>query len=206
VVRGFTFVEFIVIISIFAIMASIALFNFRGFRTSVRTNNLVYDVALQIKSAQTLGVSAPGELDASVGGGFEQVVTTMFDYTGGTTGFSPTFITFRDVYGGGKGVYDAGIDVIIHTSTLVGGYPARIEVCTSSTSCTAVNSSVSISFQRPDPEPVITSSDCSGPLAGGYLYPMCEGAVRIAIVAEDAPSKVQYIYVEPTGQIRVASS
>ncbi|MBP6925793.1 MAG: type II secretion system protein, partial [Candidatus Pacebacteria bacterium] len=39
-VCGFTLIEFIVIISIFAIVASIALFNFSGFNSNISLSNL----------------------------------------------------------------------------------------------------------------------------------------------------------------------
>jgi prepilin-type N-terminal cleavage/methylation domain-containing protein len=55
--QGFTLIEFIVIISIFAIMASVALFNFTGFRSNVGQNNLAHDIALTIRQAQVFGWS-----------------------------------------------------------------------------------------------------------------------------------------------------
>lgn len=53
--QGFTLIEFIVIISIFAIMASIALFNYNGFRSNVALNNLAHDIGLTIRQAQVFG-------------------------------------------------------------------------------------------------------------------------------------------------------
>ncbi len=53
--KGFTLIEFIVIISIFAIMASIALFNYGGFRSNVSLNNLAHDIGLTIRQAQVFG-------------------------------------------------------------------------------------------------------------------------------------------------------
>jgi prepilin-type N-terminal cleavage/methylation domain-containing protein len=53
--KGFTLIEFIVIISIFAIMASVALFNFSGFRSNVSLNNLAHDIGLVIRQAQVFG-------------------------------------------------------------------------------------------------------------------------------------------------------
>ncbi len=53
--RGFTLIELIVIISIFAIMASVALFNFNGFKSNVSLNNLSHDIALTIRQAQVSG-------------------------------------------------------------------------------------------------------------------------------------------------------
>lgn len=55
--KGFTLIEFVVIISIFAIMASVALFNFTGFRSNVGINNVTQDIALTIRQAQVFGWS-----------------------------------------------------------------------------------------------------------------------------------------------------
>lgn len=52
---GFTLIEFVVIISIFAIMAGVALVNFAGFRSNVGLNNLAHDIALTIRQAQVFG-------------------------------------------------------------------------------------------------------------------------------------------------------
>lgn len=53
--KGFTLIEFIVIISIFAIMASIALLNFNGFRSNISLSNLANDIGLTIRQAQVFG-------------------------------------------------------------------------------------------------------------------------------------------------------
>ena len=53
--KGFTLIEFIVILSIFAIMAGVALVNFAGFRSNVGLNNLAHDIALTIRQAQVFG-------------------------------------------------------------------------------------------------------------------------------------------------------
>lgn len=56
--KGFTLIEFVVIISIFAIMASVALFNFQGFRSNVAISNLSHDIALTLRQAQVFGWSS----------------------------------------------------------------------------------------------------------------------------------------------------
>ncbi len=69
--KGFTLIEFVVIISIFAIMAGVALVNFAGFRSNVGLNNLSHDIALTIRQAQVFGWS--GKTD-SLGQNNENVV------------------------------------------------------------------------------------------------------------------------------------
>ena len=62
--KGFTLIEFIVIISICAIMAAVALFNFQGFRSNVAINNLAHDMALTLRQAQVFGWSAQSGVDS----------------------------------------------------------------------------------------------------------------------------------------------
>ncbi len=63
--RGFTLIEFVVIISIFAIMASVALVNFAGFRSDIGLNNLAHDIALTLRQAQVFGWSTQSFNDSS---------------------------------------------------------------------------------------------------------------------------------------------
>ncbi len=195
--KGFTFVEFIVIISIFAVMSAIALFNFRGFRSSVGLNNLAYDIALEVKTAQTLGVSAPG---ADFFGG-QQVVTMMFDYSGNS--FTNAFLSFREMSGSLLGSFDTGVDMPLRDSNLSGGIITDISICSTSSSCNSLSDAVFISFQRPDPEPVITSASCGGNPPTGYRFSTCHGTLMITLTDPAASSSNYAIYVEPSGQIRV---
>jgi prepilin-type N-terminal cleavage/methylation domain-containing protein len=50
--RGMTYVELIVVLSIFAVMSSIALFNYGTFQGKVDIKNLVNDIALKVVEAQ----------------------------------------------------------------------------------------------------------------------------------------------------------
>ncbi|KKQ07855.1 MAG: hypothetical protein US18_C0006G0001, partial [Parcubacteria group bacterium GW2011_GWB1_36_5] len=50
--RGMTYVELIVVLSIFAVMSSIVLFNYGEFQAKVDIKNLASDIALKIVEAQ----------------------------------------------------------------------------------------------------------------------------------------------------------
>lgn len=61
--QGLTLLEVVFVITIFAIMASIVLFNFKGFGNSTAMDNLAQDIALRIVEAQrsaTSGALTPG--------------------------------------------------------------------------------------------------------------------------------------------------
>lgn len=51
--KGFTVIEFIVVMSIFSVLSSVVLFNYNSFSRSTELSATVQDVALQIKEAQT---------------------------------------------------------------------------------------------------------------------------------------------------------
>ena len=51
--EGFTLVEFIVIMAIFAVMVGVVLFNFTGFRSKITLDNLAQDIAISIRQIQT---------------------------------------------------------------------------------------------------------------------------------------------------------
>ncbi len=55
--KGLTFIELIVVMSIFSIIASVVLFNFSSFSTNITSQNLAQEIALQIKQAQTSALS-----------------------------------------------------------------------------------------------------------------------------------------------------
>ena len=52
---GFTIIELIVVITLFSILASVAIFNFGGFSESVNLSNLSQQIAGFVKKAQTAG-------------------------------------------------------------------------------------------------------------------------------------------------------
>lgn len=64
--KGFSLVEFIVVLVIFSIMSSVSLFNYNSYSKSIRETNVAQDIALTIRQAQIYGLSATGR---TVGGG-----------------------------------------------------------------------------------------------------------------------------------------
>ena len=63
---GFTYVELIVVLSIFAIMSSVVIFNYGSYQTNVDIKVMANNIALKIVQAQkdaTSGKWNPNELD-----------------------------------------------------------------------------------------------------------------------------------------------
>jgi Tfp pilus assembly protein FimT len=104
--QGFTLVEFIVIMAIFAVMVGVVLFNFTGFRSRVTLDNLAQDIALsirQIQSSAGAGVSGTDPTEEIPRGIYFPVVDGKF---------AKYFYLFED--DNGDGLYTAG-DTLIDT-------------------------------------------------------------------------------------------
>ena len=59
-IKGLTLIELIVVISIFMIITSVAIFNYGSFNSTVSLQNLTDDIALSIRKAQGFAIGARG--------------------------------------------------------------------------------------------------------------------------------------------------
>lgn len=173
--KGFTLIEFVVIISIFAIMAGVALVNFSGFRTNIGLNNLAHDIALTIRQAQVfgwstttdIGTSQSIQLDEMTGNPKRYAEGVFFKFEGGA--FAKEFILYtkadatagNEFYVDTQGVADVVRDVI----TIQGlNHIAAIRYANTKddlmigqdglipSGLGEITESVSIAFSRPRPE------------------------------------------------------
>jgi Tfp pilus assembly protein FimT len=188
--QGFTLVEFIVIMSIFAIMVGVVMFNFSGFRSSVTMENLAQDIALSIRQIQ---VSAGAS--QSVGTPDDEVSRGIM-FVQSTAGFSfeKEFILFQD--DDGDGFYtdsnDTLIDrVSIQTNDVISSIEQGID--SSCLESFSINSDVSILFKRYD-----TAANFS--FAGGR--PGDIGCIKINITSSDG-EKTRSVVVSRIGQVSV---
>lgn len=179
--RAFTLVEFIVIISIFAIIATIALFNFGSFSSNVSLSNLAHDVALSIREAQVYGISATSGIlpENPIPHG------TFFEFTNNS--FTPTITLFDDI--DGNGIYSGNpIEFMDSLSIQSLDYISDITVGSSLTPCT---DDVGIVFVRPDPNPEITCGTMQG-----------YSEARITVSSADG-TRTKVITIHRSGQIAV---
>lgn len=105
--HGFTLVEFVVIMGIFAIMIGVIMANFNGFKSIITLDNLAQDVALAIRQVQTsagASQSFNNEPDQEYSRGI--VFTPSAD-----GGYKSEFILYET--SSPNGVYTEGVDRII---------------------------------------------------------------------------------------------
>lgn len=202
--RGFTVIELIVIISIFAVMASVSLYNFQGFDDSTNINNLALDIALEIKRAQTLGSSS---IDSAIGD--KSAMSVMFTPSVGGT-FQPRITVAREFPVNSGLVGDlgnvSGSDVIDRASDIFGGTIEQICLTDGGvgSSCDPVNDDIAVSFRRPYTEPIITSPACDIAIqdirSNVYYESVCSGKT-MEIHLTSGEGRARTIIVEPTGNI-----
>jgi len=184
--KGMTYVELIVVLSIFGIMSSIVLFNYNKFQAKVDIKNLANDIALKIVQAQK---------DAMSG----KIQSTRFEIAPAYgVYFNPTenksFIYFADfsndhIFNDGS-CYGECLDNINITK---GNTISKIEECLTGdcSSSASISSSLSITFTRPN--------------SGASFFPslsVSSNYIRITVSSSDG-SFNGYIRVYPSGRIQV---
>ncbi len=170
--KGFTLIEFVVIISIFAIMASIALINFAGFRSNVGLNNLAHDIALTLRQAQVFGWSTQtAELNA-VGDATRYANGVFFKYNGNSYAKEFKLYSKKDDRPGAEYYFDDlnTTDLTIDTINIQGpnhisdirtaSSPEQLEfdsVTHIINGGQSISADVSVAFSRPRPEAMFFS-------------------------------------------------
>lgn len=206
---GFTLIELVVILAIFATMSSILLFNFRGFNKNIERNNLAQDIGLLIRKAQSYGTTS----STLTAGNLMDTNTValryglIFDYSG-TTNTIESIVLYKKLLGGaaaGVGFTDnSGIvvpgnsgtgvaDVIILDTIRLNSPGVTVAVCNQvngSVCGSIVNNDVAIEFERPKPDPYTSLSGINS------------SSLRIRVLPSDTLVP-WYIVVAPTGNIYV---
>ncbi len=165
--KGFTLIEFIVIISIFAIMASVALLNFNGFRSNVSLNNLANDIGLVVRQAQVFGwanQSATGSSPGVILGVPDTITGNPIRYSDGVYFSDPKkIILYKKTTALGDPYFDSSLDRVVDTiqvsgpNSITSVYSAEIKadlvLDADGPSGTASSlTEISIAFSRPKPE------------------------------------------------------
>ncbi len=138
---GFTLIEMVVTVAIFAIISTIVIVRNASFDNEVLLNNLAYDIALSVRQAQQFGVNvrvSEGQFDASYGIRFEDE--------------SDTYMMFTDL--DEDNAYDAPGE-LIETFTLGRGATIQTICDIEAEDCSL--STMDIVFRRPEPDAIINN-------------------------------------------------
>lgn len=200
---GFTLVELLVTISIFAILTGVVLYNQAKFNSSILLTNLAYDTALTIRQAQTFGINIK---EFNLGGATSKFVPygVHFDINN-----PKSFILFADLsydinIDTGSGLYDSSKNADLTKCQNDRGCVSRYNIvrgnsiyalCVNATSDSdgvCDKKQLDIVFQRPNPDAYIRVDN------SGTLY----SDATIIIRGVDGVSE-RKIKVRSTGLIEI---
>ena len=196
--NGFTLIELIVVIAIFGIITSVALFNQGKLNGNILVTNLAYEIALSIREAENYGV---GVRAAGSTGGFTGGYGVAFDMADPLT---VNLFNDKD----NNNYYTPGVAPTGETSSQLLIQNQRGNKITAlcigtlpSGKCLAVASlsKLNIVYRRPNPEAIFYTETTPG-TPGGTTGP--------AYIVVNTPSNdnCRVIVVEASGQVRVDSN
>ncbi len=189
--RGMTYVELIVVLSIFSVLSSVAIYNYGDFQSSVDIKNLASDIALQIVKAQKDSLSGLLPLQV-VKTDWKPSYGVQFDLSKGET---QSFIYFVDA--NNSGTFD-GIDEQLNDVLISKGsyYISGIEVFYWEKGSPGVPKldNLTITFSRPNSGAVI--KDNGGLIESAYLN-------YVGIVIRSPKGVTSMIKVYASGRIQI---
>ncbi len=192
---GFTLIELIVVIAIFGIITSIALFNQGKLNSNILVSNLAYEIALSVREAQSYGV---GVRAANTSNGFEGGYGISFDASR-----PDDIILFNDKNDDKLFTADEEASRLTIQNQRGNKVTATCISATMGAVTTCVHGSYSIDhldiiFKRPNPEALFVKG----------TLPADVGAAGPAYIVVNTPSgdNCRVIIVELTGQVRVENS
>lgn len=192
--KGFTIVELIVSIAIFAVMTALVIAKYGTFNQSTLLTNIAYDMALTIRTAQTYGLSVKST--SSSVNDFGSAYGIHF-----SNNSNNTFTFFADTITG-SGLYKYNDGEAITKYTLTQGVTID-SICLGSelNDCTKLNSeydSLDIVYKRPNPNAIfnVTSIDA--------LTLENSPTAFIELKSSDGTNKVA-VYIRKNGQISVGN-
>jgi type II secretory pathway pseudopilin PulG len=182
---GFTIVELVVSIGIFAMMSALLLAKYGNFNQGVILTNLAYDVALTIRNAQSYGLNVKSATrvtnDFSKPFGVRlscDTTTTTIQANGADNTY---FIFYSDT--NTNGIYDSGDGVISTTFYTRGARTGPIYTTDDPGVCDPASRYVDIVFKRPDPNAIIKVNGGATALSNIYItVKALDGSTRKILV------------------------
>ena len=198
--KGFTLIELIVVIAIFGIITTVALFDQNKLNSSILVSNLAYDIALTVREAQSYGV---GVRAVNTAGGFQGGYGVSFNASDSGNIYlyndtaSDHLVVSKSVQSTLTLQHQAGNKII---ATCIGTSIDSTHACT--TTSPAYVGLLNIIFQRPNPEAVFVTGSVDGVGNVTNLSSSNQGPAYI-VVNTPTNNNCRVVVVQLTGQISV---
>lgn len=184
--KGMTYVELIVVLSIFAIMSSVILFNYSGFQAKVDIKTLASDIALKIVEAQKSAMS--GKWDSNALPGWKPAYGVYFDTSNSDE--KKKFSYFADL--NNDNFY---LDPVLDQPTITkNNFISTLEIIGCPPQSPQEVTNLGIVFKRPDSNAKITS--------GGNLL-LCASYAQITVSSPSSPPVTAKIKIYSSGRIQI---
>lgn len=197
--RGMTYVELIVVLSIFSIFSGMAIFNYKGFQGKVDIKNLANEMALQIVEAQksALNGKLPPSNQQSSDLNWKPSYGIYFNLSSGPNTGNKVFYYFVDTNSDKD--FNHGVYTCPHVGECVdrinitkGNFISLIESFNNG-SYSAISGPVSITFTRPNSGAVFYTN---APLSAEY----------IRITLSSASDTETFIKIFPSGRVELSDN
>ncbi len=222
--QGFSLVEFIVILTLFAIMASVTTFDYQRYRSKIERSNFATDIALAFRQMQIYGISSSNRLIGGVGfenddDAIQDILVNDLVLDVGVYGVevdveSQTLTLYQEV-GGNELAYDEGTDLLIDILQ-VNGDNRIMRICATDSNqqpdidavdgtCASslgnpsqeiATGTFSVSFKRPFPDARFYAT---------ALDPDFDIAMAVIVVgkADITAPELRYVYFDAVGLLQV---
>jgi prepilin-type N-terminal cleavage/methylation domain-containing protein len=187
IIKGFTLVELLVSVAIFAFMTTLMVARYGNFNQSVLLTNLAYDVAVTIRTAQSYGLSVKGSGNSNDADRFQKAYGVYFDSQ--SAGNDEMYYLFSDI--NDDSIFDGEESgEMIQKFTLKRGTKIY-GVCTENIPCDPdAGGIMTIVFQRPDPNARICDDEFCNYAHGAILIKSPDGSERLIRISENGQISV----------------
>jgi len=200
--RGMTYVELIVVLSIFAVISSVTMFNYGSFQAKVDIKNLTSDIALKLVQAQKYSVS--GKLPPLLQQGLITNINTWKPSYGvyfNTTSDAnkKKFVYFTDI--NSNNICDTTCTNFFSNGEFLekidinkGNFISKIEIMNSSNFACDTPTGLTVLFRRPSSEAKITAEPIS------YCI---MSYIQITVSSSASTPITSKILIYPSGRIEI---